>query len=204
MALVVLDRDQQNELIRQRRESGADHHDEVWDGVYVMSPNADNEHFDLAGDFLFVVKSALPDRKQVRVSSGVNVSDRQKNWTKNFRCPDLAIFFPENPAKDMGTYWFGGPDFALEVISPHDRSRKKLAFYAKIGVRELLLLDRDPWSLELYRLTDGELKLIGESTSARPVILTSQVLPITFTLVPDEPRPTIQVTQANDGRQWTI
>ena len=31
-------------LIRERRECGGDRYDEVWDGVYVMSPLADNEH----------------------------------------------------------------------------------------------------------------------------------------------------------------
>ena len=35
-------------LIRERRESGGDRYDEVWDGVYVMSPLADNEHQQLA------------------------------------------------------------------------------------------------------------------------------------------------------------
>ena len=31
-------------------------------------------------------------------------------------------------------------------------SREKLDFYAKVGTREVLILDRDPWSLELYAL----------------------------------------------------
>ena len=55
----------------------------------------------------------------------------------------------------MGTFWYGGPDFAVEVISPFDRSRKKFEFYARVGVRELLLVNRKPWSLELYRLDRG-------------------------------------------------
>ncbi len=202
MAMVILGRDDQKELIRQRLGSGADHHDEVWAGVYVMSPNADNDHFDLAADFVYVVKSALPDRRSARVSAGANISDRIKNWTKNYRCPDLAVFFPNNPAKDMGTFWFGGPDFAVEIISPHDRSRKKLDFYAKVGVRELLLVDRKPWSLELYRLTDGELKLVGKITPDRSPILASEVLPLSFRLLPGDPRPTIEMTHADDGRTW--
>ena len=104
----------------------------------------------------------------------------------------------------MRTHWYGGPDFAVEVISPYDRSRKKLDFYAKVGVRELLLVDRKPWSLELYRLTDGELKLVGEITPDPPRRLTSDVLlrspprPL-----PADPRPTIEPTPADDAPTWT-
>ena len=204
MTMVISDRDEQRELIRQRRGTGADHHDEVWNGVYVMSPNADNEHFDLAAEFVFVVKSALPDRKRIRVTGGANISDRSAKWTKNYRCPDLAVFFPDNPAKDMGTFWFGGPDFAIEIISPNDRSRKKLGFYAKVGVRELLLVDRKPWSLELYRLIEGQLTLVGKLTPDDPQTLTSEVLPISFRLRPGEPRPTIEITHSTDARSWLI
>src|SRR5207249_2384332 len=98
------------------------------------------------------------------VYAGVNVSDREVKWRKSFRCPDVAVFFPGNPAQDRKTHWFGGPDFAIEIISPYDRSRRKLPFYAKVGVRELLLVDRRPWALELYRLEANALQPVGRST----------------------------------------
>ena len=204
MVMVAFNRQELKALIRRRRAIGADRFDEVWNGVYVMAPAANTEHFDLTGELSFVVKSAIPDRKAVRVHSGANVSDRQEKWTKNYRVPDLAVFLPGNPAQDMGPYWFGGPDFAVEVISPDDRSRKKLEFYAKVGVRELLLVDRKPWSLELYRLTDGELMLVGKLAPGSSEILASEVLPISFRLLPGEPRPTIEVTQTEDARTWLI
>ena len=53
----------------------------------------------------------------------------------------------------------GPADFLVEIISPGDKSRDKLAFYAELGVRELLVVDRYPWSLELYRLGGNELVL---------------------------------------------
>jgi len=44
MALVSLEPTELKRLIiRQRRESGADRFDEVWDGVYVLAPLADNQ-----------------------------------------------------------------------------------------------------------------------------------------------------------------
>ncbi len=204
MAVLVLDRANLKELIRDRRDRGIDRFDEVWNGVYVMAPAADTEHFDLSFELGFAIRSALSKPGKIRVHSGANVSDRSEKWTKNYRIPDLAVFLPGNPARDMGPYWLGGPDFAVEVISPGDRSRKKLDFYAKVGVRELLLVDRKPWSLELYRLTDGELKLGGKATPEEPRTLISHVLPISLRLLPGDPRPTIEVTQTEDARTWTI
>ena len=44
MSVVVNDENFANELIAQRQASGADRYDEVWEGVYMMSPIANNEH----------------------------------------------------------------------------------------------------------------------------------------------------------------
>ncbi len=204
MALLALDNDKLKALIRERRNAGADRHDEVWNGVYVMAPSADNEHSDLSFEFGFIIKSALPGTPKARIQLGPNLTDRPENWTKNFRCPDLAVFLPGNPAKDDGPYWFGGPDFAIDVLSPNDRSRKKLDFYAKIGVRELLFVDRKPWAIELYRLIEGKLKLVAKTFPDASQVIASEVLPISFRLLPNNPRPTIEVTQTSDARQWLI
>ena len=204
MAMIVLDRDLEKRLIRKRRAIGSDRFDEVWDGVYVMSPVADNEHSDVIADLIFVFKSALLGLPGVRVSAAVNLSDREDEWRKNYRCPDLAVFFAENTARDKGSHWLGGPDFAVEIVSPRDRSRKKLDFYAKVGVRELLLVDRKPWALELYRLIDGGLKLVGKLTPDPTGSLSSEVLPVSFRLLPADPRPMIEVTQTQDGQRWPI
>jgi Uma2 family endonuclease len=204
MAVVVFDRRVGKALIRERAAPKANHHDEVWNGVYIVSPDPDIEHFDVSGELIHVIKLALPDPKLVRVHGGGNITDREDDWTKNYRCPDLCVFFPDNPARHMGTHWIGGPDFAVEILSPNDRARKKFGFYAKVGVRELLLIGRKPWLLELYRLAYGELKLIGKSSPKSPDSLVSQVLPISFRLIAGNPRPDIEVTQTEDARQWLI
>lgn len=204
MALLVLDPDEAKALIRKRRAMGVDRHDEVWEGVYVMSPIANLEHQYLGYKLTSALEQALGGVAGVLAFPGVNVSDRVDKWTKNFRCPDVAIFLPGNPAQPQKAHWYGGPDFAAEIISPRDRSRKKLDFYAKVGVRELLLVDRKPWKLELYRLADGALKLVGTITPTSLQPLVSQVLPISFRLLPGASRPTIELTQTQDGRRWLI
>ncbi|WP_435007063.1 Uma2 family endonuclease [Tundrisphaera lichenicola] len=204
MGMIILSPEEQRALIRDRRERRIDRFDEVWDGTYIVSPIADNEHQFVAGCFHFTLVEALSPIAGVKVYPPINVTDRPVKWKKNYRCPDVSVFLPENSAEDRKSHWYGGPDFVIEIVSPYDRSRKKLDFYASVGVKELLLVDRKPWSLELYRLIEGQLKLAGKITPADPQNLTSEILPISFRLLPGEPRPTIEIIQSVDARSWLI
>jgi Uma2 family endonuclease len=190
-------------MIRQRRARGIDQKDEVWEGVYFVAPPPNDEHQDLAGSISFALQISVRFAGLGLVRSGVGVSDREDDWTKNFRCPDISVFLNGTTAINKKSHWFGGPDFAVEIISPHDRSRKKFDFYARIGVKELLLVDRKPWALELYRLQDGVLALVGKSDLANPAILTSQVVPLSFQLLAGDPRPTIEMAHADGVQRWS-
>jgi Uma2 family endonuclease len=204
MAILVLDRKISDELIAERKARGIDQHDEVWDGVYVMSPLADDEHQNLVGEFDSILRAEVQRPGLGKVRPGVNVSDREPEWTSNFRVPDVAVFLNDTRAINRGAFWLGGPDFAIEIASENDRTRDKLPFYANVGVRELLIVDRDPWALELYRLRDGELKSVGRSTPKQPVLLASEVLPITCRLQAAKPRPHIQVSLPDGTKSWMI
>lgn len=204
MMMVVLDPTEQRRLKRERALTGADRFDEVWDGVYMMSPIANNEHQWLATQLSLVIGAAVRQPEDGLVFAGCNVSDREAGWTKNYRCPDVAVFLTGNPAKDCDTHWLGGPDFAVEIVSPNDRSRDKLDFYARVGVRELLILDRKPWRLELYRLHDGSFNRVGTSSTQKPAVLTSAVLPLSFTLLEAKPRPKLHIRATERGKTWTI
>jgi Uma2 family endonuclease len=205
MPRLIMPKEHFKRLLRRRQKCGGDRFDEVWNGVYVMSPIADNDHQAIATELSAALIQALQVNVGRKVLAGTNVSDQEENWTKNFRCPDVAVFLPGCSAEDRGSHWFGGPDFAVEVISPEDRSREKLDFYAKVGVKELLLIDRKPWRLELYRNRDHALLPVGVAEPGpTALILVSEVLPVSFLLTPAEPRPRIVVTQTVDGRTWTI
>ena len=71
---------------------------EVWEGVTVMSPAANNDHQNLVnalgGVFWLVIESA----GRGRVLQGVNLSDRTPNWLDNYRNPDVAAYLNGNPA----------------------------------------------------------------------------------------------------------
>lgn len=198
MQLLINDETLAEELIARRRKIGADRLDEVWDGVYVMSPIANNEHQDLVTELAAIFRGIVDWRGLGRTLAGVNVSDNCNDWTQNYRVPDVAIFLKGSTAEDRESFYFGGPDFAVEVVSRGDRTLEKLGFYAAVGTRELLVIDRNPWRLSLYRLTArGELELaaVVEQHSVDAVV--SSILPIRFRFAAEPAR--ICVEDA-DGR----
>lgn len=203
MRLLILDHDTSELIINERRSRGIDQHDEVWDDVYIIFSACDDEHQKILTNLATLLTLAIGFDGPGAVRAGINVSDREPDWTRNYRVPDVAVILPGSRAVNRGTYWLGGPDFVVEVASPDDETRRKLAFYEAIGVRELLLVDRDPWALELYRLIEGRLELAGRSTPEGSETLTPEVVPLRFRLLPGgEGRPRIEV--AHDGQRWTI
>jgi len=204
MALVVLDPSIERRLKAEREASGLDRYDEVWEGVYMMVPLANNEHQHLQLRLAAAIQNAVGWAEPAKVDAGANVSDREDDWTHNYRIPDVVVAYPGSVARDCGTHWCGGPDFCAEIASPGDRSRDKLDFYAGIGVRELLLVNRDPWSLELYRLSAGRLDPVGRSDLAKPDVLASAVLPLSFRLTRGTERPIIDVLHRDGVQHWLV
>jgi Uma2 family endonuclease len=206
MAMLVLDRYAEERLKAERKASGADRYDEVWDGVYHMSPIAGDEHQEIVARLTGIFFNTIDMPGLGLVRPGVNVSDRADDWTSNYRVPDVAVFLAGTSARNRETHWLGGPDFGVEVISRGDDTRDKLPFYAAVGSRELLLIDRDPWALELYRPGGGGLALAGTSTVVGGESLPSAVLPLRFRLVAGEGggRPRIEVTHADGAQRWLV
>lgn len=106
--------------IRNEREDNpqANRYDEVWEGVLVVSPLPNIERQDLVSDLVVIFKSLLRRDRGDRAFAGVNVSDRDSGWESNYREPDVAVYLASNPARDCGTHWMGGPDLAVEIVSP--------------------------------------------------------------------------------------
>ena len=178
--------------------------DEMWEGVLVMPPLANNEHQRIISKLTSAFSSVIDWDVGEQALPCANVSDRDAGWTYNYRDPDCVVYLSGNPARDCGTHWHGGPDLLVEVISPGENPLAKLGFYAMIQTREMLIVDRYPWALELYRLVDEELVLQGRSDDATPTILTSTTLPFTFQLRPATPRPLIVVTHTQTSQTWMI
>lgn len=205
MAALIQDIDLSRRLIAERKRLGHDRLDEVWDGTYVIYAPVDNEHQEIQAQFIYVLGGLIESSfLRGKLYPGVNVSDRQRLWKKNYRCPDITFFLKETKSINCGEFHFGGPDFAVEIVSPGDRSREKLDFYAKVGTRELLIVDRKPWALELYRLEGEALTRVGKSTPTKRDWLTSEVVPLKFRLVAGKSRPEIEAVHATTRKKWRI
>jgi hypothetical protein len=202
--VLICDPQLSHEFIVQRQAIGLDRYDEVWDGVYVMSPSANDEHQEIVGGFTTVLTIVIDWAGLGKVRPGVNVSDRIEGWTQNYRIPEALVFLNANPARNLQTHWVGGPDFGVEVLSEGERAREKFDFYAKVSMREILVVDRFPWALELYILKRQKLRLVGRSTLEKPKVLKSKVLPLSFRLVAGESRPLIEVRHAETGQTWPV
>jgi Uma2 family endonuclease len=201
---IIRDRQMEAELQAARKASGADRYDEVWEGVTVMSPLADYEHQEIATNLTILLGVVITWERLGTVLAGTNISDGREDWTKNYRCPHVVVILNETTAAIRGTHLVGGPDLAIEVASPDDATREKIPFYAQVGTRELLIVDRDPWAIELLRLENGQLVSMGRSTAEDSHVLESAVVPLTFRLEPGEPRPRLVVDQPASGRSWVI
>jgi len=204
MTTVIEDRDFERQARRYRKRIGADRYDEVWDGVYVMAAMPNNEHQRLVNKLAFALESAIGQPDRGLVFPGVNVSDQPKHWKRNYRCPDVAVFLSGNAARDKGTHWYGGPDLAIEIVSPGDRSRKKSDFYAAVGTRELLILDRDPWRLELSRLSGTGMAPVGVSTPQTADALQTESVPFMWRLITGAERPKVELVWTETGQRWAV
>ena len=177
----------------------------MWDGIYVMSPDAEFRASDFVGELVYRLRdrSAISSAAAI-VLPGLNVSDRVEGWHKNYRIPTSPS---TSPATRPG---IAGRTCAAAPILP-SRSSAKATWPAGSSTStprstpaNSCCIDRDPWALELYRLADGRLELVGDLDPGRARDPDQPVLPLTFRLVPGEGRPTLEVARLDGGQTWRI
>jgi Uma2 family endonuclease len=71
---------------------------------------------------------------------------------ENWRIPDLTFARPDQ-SSERG---LESAELVVETLSPNDESRKKLPFYASIGVREVWLVHPTTRVAEMLALVDGD------------------------------------------------
>ena len=204
MATMITDRELEKRLQSERAATGADRYDEVWEGTYLKAPMPNDEHQEIVSRLVSVFEEVVGWPGLGRVRPGVNVSDRRDNWKANYRVPDVAVFLNDGSAENLGAFWLGGPDFLVEIISPEDQTREKIPFYDAVGVREMLLIDRDPWLLEHYGRRDGALRQVGCCNVGESECLASDILPFRFQLVEGPVRPAVQVLFTKTQKEWRV
>lgn len=132
-------------FLEDRRRKGQDKRDEVWAGVLHMVPPPSSHHNSLARDLLYVLRQLGTRRGLVELYE-TGVFDPVAGES-NYRVPDLVLVAPEQISK-RGIE--GVATLVVEVLSPNDESRDKLPFYARVGVREVWLIDPTARVVEIY------------------------------------------------------
>ena len=97
------------------------------------------------------------DRREVRHQ--INVA-APGSWPDDYRIPDLVLFTPDRLHIVEGEYLDGGPNVVIEIHSPGDESYDKLPFYARIGVQEVWIIDRDSRQPEIFACSEGEYQAV--------------------------------------------
>lgn len=132
-----------------RKALGLDRRDEMWEGVLHMTPAPMVEHQRILDEFILFLARHLAATCRGTLRSGINVFRGEKDY----RIPDLTFIAAgrEDLLAEDGVRG-GGPDAVIEIRSPHDESYEKLPFYAAIGTREVIVIDRDTKRPEIFRL----------------------------------------------------
>ncbi len=150
----------QQDLARRRR-LGLDRWDEMWEGVLHMAPAPAFEHQRIqleVGTFLLLLSRPLGHgtvAAQVNVFSASSPGD-------DYRIPDFAfVALGRERVLAPDGIRGGPPDVVIEIRSPGDETYEKFHFFARLGVQEVLVIDRDTKQPEVHRLAEGSYEKLG-------------------------------------------
>ena len=149
---------------------------------------------------LTTILRACRPLKTDEVEFNVGVSPLAAGWEHNYRIPDVSVVLTGNALVTHKTHYQGGPDLVVEVRSPGDRSLEKLAIYAELGVREVLVVGRDSREPTLFRLGRKKLASVKPTVIDGEPWLVSTVLPLAFARTEVKGKPKLLVRRTARGR----
>ena len=143
--------------LAERKNSEAAQWDEVWEGVLHMPPMPNGIHQDFVLDLASFLKGewAKPRGALVRQEVNLTAPEDEEHWTLNYRIPDIVLVSKDRLHIDRNEFMAGAPLVVVEVRSPRDETYEKFPFYAKLGVPEVWVFDRDTRVPEVYALGPG-------------------------------------------------
>jgi hypothetical protein len=142
------------QLLERRRRAGADHHDEIWEGVLHVAPAPSHRHGKLVVA-LAMILGAAAKAAGLEATAEINLGEPQ-----DYRVPDLALHRP-----GAASMWHPTAALLVEVLFPGEESQDKLPFYATHRVDELLIVDPDARTVEWLALgPDGAYHQVQRSS----------------------------------------
>ena len=142
-------------ILEWRKRTGVDQWDEMWEGVVHMPPvpNRTHQEFEWALEAWLRRNWARP--RGNKVYHQINVAS-VGGWPNDYRIPDLVLLTPDRFSIDHNEYFEGPPTVVVEIHGPGDEAYEKMPFYAKLGVPEAWIIDRDAKVPEVYVLKGGQ------------------------------------------------
>lgn len=135
------------ELLERRKRLGLDIYDEVWEGVYHMTPLPRGRHGWLQTQLTRVL-GPYAEAAALVVIGPFNLGDGKDN----FRVPDLGLFCEFDPE----TLYYPTAAIVVEVVSPGDETYDKFDFYAGHEVDEIVVLDPDERRIHMFARVGNE------------------------------------------------
>ncbi len=148
-------------LIEERRRTGMDRFDEVWEGVYVVNPPPSFGHSTVAGLILDLFRPHAAARGLV-VAREVGIGRH-----RDHRIPDVVV--ADTADLDEEEHYLLAAAIAVEVLSPNERIDKR-PFYLAQRIAEVVLVDPASRTVEWFVIAP-------DGTSYEP-ITASTVLPV--------------------------
>lgn len=139
------------DLLAQRKITGADRWDEVWNGVLQMGPSPNRRQQEFEAVLHIWLERNWAPMSHGKVYHQINLA-AVGGWTDNYRVPDLVLLTPDRFGIDHNEYFEGPPRAVVEIRSPGDETYEKLPFYAQLGVPEVWIFDRDTREPQLHQL----------------------------------------------------
>ncbi|HEY1816646.1 MAG TPA: Uma2 family endonuclease [Kofleriaceae bacterium] len=143
-AMIMVDQ----EWLADRRQRGIDRWDEVWDGVLHVPPEPTSDHQRIEERLGRGLAPLAERRAGFELLRQLSILD-PRDHNKNYRTPDILVVESRHVIR-RGTE--GPVELAIEILSPEDKSRDKLPFYAARGVKELWLVEPETREVEVYLL----------------------------------------------------
>jgi len=135
-------------MLEERRRSGLDGRDEMWDAVVHMVPPAGDAQQEVQAE-LFPILAGLAKRCGLvpRFETGLFNTD------SDYRVPDQLFCRPDQRSARGAE----GAELVVEVRSVGDETYDKIDWYAERGVREVLIVHPAGRRIELLRNVGGRL-----------------------------------------------
>ncbi len=179
----------------ERARRGLDRFDEIWEGMLHMVPGPSFEHQTI-GHELDVFLSPILSARGIEVRYEMEVH-RPGSKGEDYRIPDMVFFRSDRPEIITRRGLEGAPLAVLEIRSPDDETYEKFDFWTALGVAEVIVIDPDKRTAEVYRLAGKQLLATSADEQGR---VHAATIDARFSTVAGE-KPRLRVQCAGEARE---